>query len=305
MRRPDGLPAGRSIGAVMRRHWTRRMLASTLSVAAVTLAMVGFPAAATAGDTPAGFYYGTDGNGINNSGPTGSSVPYKEPSPCTGDFGSYVGRIESFPDSANHEAWSNDADENAYSNDGVGSQNYYVLSGPGSMSASEATTWGMDQGETALDNFYDFYNQNGADLPLWPIIYADLETGGGNWTSNTSLNRDVFNGFWDVVEETDMSIGGDTVLIFAGAYSTDDWWSEYMSGNLNGTIEWTAQTSTSTPEACASNFSTSSTVAHFFAGYGTGSQCAVAWQWVSSNPQDWDQVDAARMESDISNVLCN
>jgi hypothetical protein len=290
----------------------RAALVSAVSAVALAVGFVGVAATAMAGDTPAGFYYGTDTNGFGPTGPgpSGSSVPYKNPSPCDGDFGSYVGRIESFPDSDNHEAWSNDANKNANSGDGVGSQNYYVLSGPDGLSgfngtASEATTWGEDQGEAAINNFYDFYNQGGVNPPSVAIIYADLETGGGGWTSNKSLNRDVFNGFWDVVHEVAISVGNSAVLVFAGVYATADFWNDNISGTLNGTLEWTAQTSLSAPPPCASGFSTSSTVAHFYASYTSSSTCAVAWQWISSPAEDWDQVDAARMSSDVSNVSCN
>ena len=96
----------------MRARAAGRRALSVLGAVAVTVMIAGAPTTALAGDSPAGFYYGTD---TNHPGPNTSGPVYKLTSPlaCSGDYGSYVGRIETSPDSDNNETFSNDANKNA------------------------------------------------------------------------------------------------------------------------------------------------------------------------------------------------
>jgi hypothetical protein len=105
-------------------HSHLRLLGAMFAITAMILLLTILPA--DAGDTPAGYWYGADGSG---PGPVGSGVPYTMPT-CGGAYGSYTGRIDSVPDSYNNVSYSNAANDNDNSGYGIGSQNYFVLTGP-------------------------------------------------------------------------------------------------------------------------------------------------------------------------------
>jgi hypothetical protein len=141
---------------------------------------------------------------------------------------------------------------------------------------------------------YNSFELNNPQSP-YPVIYADLESyNGDGWSSTTTLNRDVLNGFVNAVNGA-----GDMV----GTYSTNDWWGTHMSGNLSGIIEWTSQRSHSSPSSsyCAYGWEApngqTSYEAVFYAGYSQTSTCAIAYQFVSSTSADFDQVDGTRLEN--------
>ena len=145
-----------------------------------------------------------------------------------------------------------------------------------------------------------FMVKRGINLPSNPIIYADLENSQYTWNSGTtSLNRDVFNGFWNEVHQKLVSIKGTQREIYAGVYATANFWSNYMTGTLGGTYEWTAQTSYGSYSSgnCASGWkSPVGYIADFYAGYNQNSACAVAWQWISGKA-DYDQVNGSQIVS--------
>lgn len=66
----------------VQRRWWRTAIALAVGMATILAGAT----TAYAGDTPSGYYYGTDG-----SNPTsGSPAPYTEPGNCGGFFGGYV-----------------------------------------------------------------------------------------------------------------------------------------------------------------------------------------------------------------------
>jgi len=236
---------------------------------------------------------------------------------CGGAYGSYIGRIDSVPDSYNNVSYSNAANDNDNSGYGIGSQNYFVLTGPLSDPSyngtdAEALAYGKSQGDIALDNWVSFYSGSSAYIPGYPIIYADLEDGGGGWSSNTTLNREDFNGYFDQVHDAQEHLGRlGPFTIFAGAYTTADWWSTNMEGTIGGGVfESTAQYSYSTPSSgdCASAWeSPAGSTTHyavFFASYSQSSACAGAWQWIAGD-NDYDQLFGERIAEGMSNGDCN
>jgi hypothetical protein len=269
-----------------------------LAVAAV-IALTG--TAAYAGDTPTGYWYGSDGSG---PAPQGTGVEYTMPN-CGGAYGSYTGQLNQVSSPYNVASDSNAANANQASGYGVGSQNSFMIAPPQSDpsyngTATEATFWGESQGNAAMENWGSFYGQSGINLPSNPIIYADLENSQYTWNSGTtSLNRDVFNGFWNEVHQKLVSIKGTQREIYAGVYATANFWSNYMTGTLGGTYEWTAQTSYGSYSSgnCASGWkSPVGYIADFYAGYNQNSACAVAWQWISGKA-DYDQVNGSQIVS--------
>jgi hypothetical protein len=284
-------------------HFCR--VVAALAVTFVVIVASAMPA--FAGDTPAGFNYGADGSGPGPTNPSGP-VPYVMPT-CGGAYGSYIGRVETFPDNEfNVESYSNDANANSNGGYGIGSSNYYELVGPqGYNTASAATGWGKTQANTAVSNFVSFYDQSSATALTYPVLWAALETKQGGWTSNTALNRDVLNGFLDIVTLAETRIKGYDIDLWAGVYTTNVWWNTYMTGTLSGTFEWTAQTSVSLPSSsdCASGWTSPyGNDAVPYAGYTTGSACMAAWQWVSG-AADYDQMDSNRIQAGVNDVTCN
>jgi hypothetical protein len=286
---------------------SRRLIAG-IAATVTAAAVLAFPAAAQAGDTPAGFYYGADSSG---PGPNGSGVEYTFPN-CGGAYGLYVGRVNEPDDPYNKQSYSNAANLNSYEGYGIGSQNYYALGGPGdddATTASEALNYGEDQGDLAMSNLESFYDESGTDQPLdYIILYADIESGNGGWNGNTGLGRDVFNGFFDVTAGVDVTIDGFAVPVYTGIYGTEDFINSQLSGTTPKTLEWTAQTSHGSYSSgeCATSWDSGSFSAVFFLGDGEGSTCAVSYQYVSdaTAPEDYDQVDASRLESGIDDGSC-
>lgn len=284
----DFLTAGRS--------FVRILLRLSMPVIAAAALVVGvFAGPASANDSPSGFWYGADGSG---PGPNGSGVEYTFPN-CGGGYGSYVGRIDSYPDSYGNATYSNDAQANANSGYGIGATSYFDLAGPTSDpsyngTGSEALSWGEQQAATATSNYESFYDHN--DAPSDVILWADMESGNGGWGSNQTLNRDVFNGFYDEIRGEQIDIQGSYATGLVGIYTTSDWWSTYVNSSLATVFEWTAQTSHSSYASgdCASGWTSGSYSAVFYASFTTSSACAVMYQYVSGS-SDYDQVDKNRI----------
>lgn len=290
----------------MKMKSTKRALAAAgLAAAGLAALMLAIPTAALAGDTPPGFYYGSDTNG---PGPVGSGVEYTFKN-CGGAFGNYIGRVDSANDSDNKEGYSNAANANAINGYGLGSDNYYVLSGPtddDATTAAEALAYGEQQGDAAMSNVSGFYNSSGVEAPAYdPIIYADVEQYNGDGWSSTSLNRDVFNGFFDVIDGSYVDIQGVYYPTFVGIYTQPDIVGGILSGSVPKTFEWTNQNSYLTygPGECASSWDSGSMTAQFFMGDGQGAACAVAYQYISGSA-DYNQVDYARIVAGEDDGTC-
>ena len=286
--------------------FSRRITTGLAAVAAAT-ALAAAPIAAMAGDTPTGFYYGADTNG---PGPSGSGVEFTMPT-CGGAYGSYTGRTNTGTDPDNNKTFSNDANLNAYSTFGLGSQNYFDLGGPANdnaTTAAEAMSYGESQGNTALAALRSFYNNSSVDLPLnFIVLYADIEAGNGGWTTNPALGRDVFNGFFDVTSGVRITVQGASMPVYTGIYGTKNFINAQLSGTTPHTFEWTAQTSHAsiTSSECASGWNSGTFSADFFLGDTESSACAVQYQYVVSNTVDYDQVDVDRILAGVTDGTCS
>ena len=142
------------------------------------LAAAAAPAAA-AGDTPAGFWYGTDSLPITISG----TAPYQEPK-IGGAYGGYIGMIGNWAiwqGCGGHLAWSA-ADSSAANTNfttygkGIGTGVYWFMAGPGidpnyNGTRAEATTWGAKQAARTLS---DIARQH----ITYPVVFMDIELPG-------------------------------------------------------------------------------------------------------------------------------
>ncbi len=196
---------------------------------------------------------------------------------------------------------------------GTGSQNVYFMLGPNDASpkattVSEAQSWGATQGRLALANWQSFYLSY--DHPGFPIIYQDISESGYGWTSNKTLNRAEFNGFWNEVTGAQIALSpNQAYTIFSGVFAGATFWLDYMAGSLSETFEWTDQysihDSSLSSSVCPSAWSEPYGTANFFAGYSQSNPCSVAWQWAQGTA-DYDQVFATRLEDGMSaSGACN
>ncbi len=119
----------------------------TLLVLAVTVVITLTGTVAYAGDTPTGYWYGSD-----DSGPAlqRTGVKYRMPN-CGGAYGSYTGQLNQMSSPFNVTSDSNAANANQASGYGVGSQNSFMIAPPQSDpsyngTATEATFWGESRG---------------------------------------------------------------------------------------------------------------------------------------------------------------
>ena len=281
-------------------------------------------AARAAGDTPPGFWYGTDSRTIS----IGGSVPYREPV-IGGSYGGYIGMTGNWArwECGNHIlVWSSanasqaTADFRAHA--GVGTGAYWFMAGPGvdphyNGTTGEAYAWGRQQAQRALiDAAGDHLN--------YPVIFMDVEIPGNapNYTPapdngwNTvytsacsgvvksngiaaTVDRSVLNGFaaW-VTGHSSYKVG---------VYSAPDIWADIFGtgqpSSLTNTYEWTYESFTSSlanpPSGWCLTGGASSTCARFFGGITGSSKYALMWQFSggggSSNGYgDFDQIDGTR-----------
>ena len=276
-----------------------------------------------AGDSPSGFWYGTDGPATMACG----SAPYLEASsssanPCAstdGQYGGYMGEIGKWDVwrgcDSNGLAWNqtdyNDANTD-YDNyvDGVGASGYWMMAGPGrdprySGTTSEATTWGRDQAEEAvtksgsdeLDFIFMDVEQYTHDNELdngWNTVWTKVCGGTGTPHIAPSVDLATVNGFADYVNN-DTSI-----TAYAGVYSAGGdgayEWSGIFTGEDTSLPEWTFEGGVSSISAFPTGWSVDGISSSFF---GNGPpDCEMAWQWTGggghTNPAGLriDQFDA-------------
>jgi len=135
--------------------------AAVVAVTVPLAAAMNAPAASTAaaGDSPRGFWYGTDSWPM----PVTGTGPYSEPS-VGGSYGGYVGMVGNWArwqGCGGVLAWSPANFSQAAANftryhKGVGTAGYWFMAGPGvdphyNGTASEAKTWGKKQAARALE----------------------------------------------------------------------------------------------------------------------------------------------------------
>jgi hypothetical protein len=305
-----------------------RILSRALRMgAAVTVAVgvsVGLAVSAQAGDSPAGFSFGTDSSYVSVPGP----APYRNPV-MGGNYGGYVGmvgnwaRVEgcttgNFIDFSYSNRDQANTDYNTY-HIGIGTAAYWYMGGPGvdphwNGSTAEAASWGAQQASRMLAAV-------GSLGITYPVLWADIEKPGiapapdNGWTlAYTSpcsgkttgahvpwiVARAEFNGFAAYVT----AHSGYKV----GVYSSPTIWSSIF-GTLSAslipnTYEWTYWPETSNlnayPYAWRLSQGKSTLYAQFFGGQTYSSPFALMWQWsggggVRNGLGDFDQIDVARM----------
>src|SRR5215472_15469476 len=162
----------------------RLLAAATTALAGFGLATAGVIAsgpaagAAVAGDSPPGFWYGTDSWPM----PVNGSGPYTEPV-IGGAYGGYVGMVGNWArwqGCGGVLAWSqsnfNQAAKNfATYHKGVGTAGYWFMAGPGvdphyNGTVAEATSWGRQQAARAV------YDMHGSEN--YPVAFMDVELPG-------------------------------------------------------------------------------------------------------------------------------
>ena len=278
--------------------------------------------AASAGDSPAGFHYGTDSWPVSIIGP----APYRNPV-IGGNYGGYIGMAGNWARWAgcrtgNFLAWSptNSAQANTdYStyHIGIGTGVYWYMGGPGvdphgNGSAGEAYNWGARQAAQTLAYMKSLH-------VTYPVVWADIElpgirpapdNGWNNWYTSpcsgvvrvrhvlASVDRAELNGYAAYIT----SHSGYKV----GVYSAPQVWRSIFGTGaaslIPNTYEWTYWPETPNLKQYPAGWCLhgTSTCAQFFGGQTSASKYALMWQWsggggVRNAYGDFDQIDVARM----------
>ncbi len=326
--RREGRRVGRTaviaVGAVLLATATAGIGGASVSSAGARLHGTGAAVtAASAGDGPAGFWYGTDSRTITISG----SAPYREPV-IGGAYGGYIGMLGNW---SHREGcggivvWSSSNSRQANTNfltyhKGIGTGGYWFMAGPGvdpryNGTTSEAYAWGKKQAAWTLSNTSSVHL-------TYPVVFMDIEIPGyapsytpaydNGWNSvytspcsgkvkisyiRPAVDRADFNGFANYLASHS--------AYRAGVYSAPDIWrSIFGSGAASlipNTYEWTYQSFTSSLRHhpygwCLSG---TTTCARFFGGQARSSKYALMWQWSGGGGSnngygDFDQIDGNR-----------
>ncbi len=291
------------------------------ALAGVVILLAG--AASPAGDSPKGFWYGTDSSGITIPGP----APYHEPV-IRGYYGGYIGMTGNWANLTGcHKivVWSRansseaDTDYRTY-HVGIGTGAYYFMGGPGvdphyNGTTGEAYAWGEDQAARAL------HDVSNAHL-TYPVVFMDIEIPGrapsytpapdNGWnTVYTSPCSGVAKSHYIAASVDRADLNGFAAYLTshsryrAGVYSAPDIWAEIFgtgAGSLiPDTYEWTYEPFTRSLADPPSGWCLpgTSTCAHFFGGQTSSSKYAVMWQWSGGGGSyngvgDFDQIDNNR-----------
>jgi hypothetical protein len=280
-------------------------------------------AAAAAGDSPAGFWNGTDSHAMSVTG----SGPYNEPV-IGGAYGGYIGMVGNWSRWQGCKGilvWSATNSQQANTNlskyhKGIGTGGYWFMAGPGvdphyNGTTSEATSWGAAQAKRALADV-------SPSTEKYPILFMDIEIPGdapdytpapdNGWNSvyssacsgrvtQTSIpaavDRADFNGFFNYVTAHSSYT--------PGVYSAPSIWASIFgtgsAASIPNTREWTYTGDTSSLAHVPSGWclTKTSTCAQFFGGVKQSSAAAVMWQWsggggTDNGRGDFDQIDANR-----------
>ncbi|MGD0560665.1 MAG: hypothetical protein ABSA93_37565 [Streptosporangiaceae bacterium] len=292
-------------------------------VIVLTMALaLGAATAAMAGDSPSGFWYGTDSWHIAVSG----KAPYNEPV-IGGKYGGYIGMAGNWAhwlgcSTGNFLAWSSVNAAEASTNyttyhDGVGTGVYWYMGGPGvdphyNGTTSEASAWGASQAARTLSDA-------AGDHVNYPVIWADIELPGiapapdNGWNSvytspcsgavkidsvPASVDRAEFNGYASYITAHSK--------YKVGVYSSASvWTSIFGTGTASlipNTYEWTywPETTSLAKSPVGWCLKDKAGCAQFFGGQSSSSKYALAWQWsggggVRNAYGDFDQIDGARL----------
>jgi hypothetical protein len=305
---------------------SRRLLAAG-GCAAVMIGLAAVPAAAatsgTSGDSPSGFWYGTDSFPVTVTG----SAPYKEPV-IGGRYGGYIGMIGNWARSqgcGDKLAWSSANSKEANTNlaryrDGIGTGAYWFMGGPGmdpryNGATTEAHDWGERQAAEAVAAIH----ANVASVK-YPVVFMDVEIPG----HAPGISPAPDNGWNDVytspcsgrvkatyvaasVDRADLS-GFSYYLTHhssrkTGVYSAPSIWADIFgtgsAADLSGVYEWTysGDTSSLSHHPAGWTLRGTSTCAQWFGGVRSTSADALMWQWSGGGGTynghgDFDQIDA-------------
>ena len=282
---------------------------------AAALAASGTGGVHTNGDSPAGFWYGSDSGAPAPYSSSGGVylMPY---SPTGGAYGGYIGEIGDYSHwqgcNSNILNWNqtayNDAQSNFNSHHvGVGAAGYWMMAGPGresgysSTNGTEAYNWGQAQAQRVVST--DLGQALG-----FPYVVMDIEdvyNHGWNEAWNgpcggtvvagsvpASIDRDTFNGFWDYIEHDSAYFPS---VYDAGGGGSNAWSAVFGSQTLGNTMEWTYVNETSSISTFPTGWNVAGTTPVWFAS--APSQCQMLWQWSGGNGQlnhvrgDFDQID--------------
>ncbi len=275
------------------------------------------------GDSPAGFWYGTDSRSMTVRGP----APYHEPV-IGGYYGGYIGMTGNWANLARcHKivVWSATNSRQANNNYtwhhlGIGTGVYWFMGGPGvdphyNGTATEAYAWGQRQAARTLSDVSKL-------AVKYPVVFADIEIPGyapdytpapdNGWNAvytspcggivktryiRPAVDRAVLNGFAAYLASHSS--------YQTGVYSAPDIWAQiFGTGSaslLPNTYEWTYESFTSSLAHHPAGWclAGTSTCARFFGGQTSGSKYALMWQWSGGGGSnngygDFDQIDANR-----------
>ena len=282
----------------------------------------GQASAVAAGDSPPGFWYGTDSTQMA----VGGSGPYTEPV-IGGNYGGYVGMAGNWAHwkGCNGKLiWSSANAQQAATNyskygKGVGVSAYWFMAGPGvdphyDGTVSQATSWGQQQAARAIADV-------STSTENYPVLWMDIELPGNaptftpapdnGWNSvyTSACSGKTKAGYIDPVVDRAVVDGFSSYLkahssYRPGVYSAPSIWrSIFGTGSpaqIPGIYEWTytANASLAHPPS-AWCLKTTTTCAHFFGGQHSTDSTAVMWQWSGGGGApngygDFDQIDGAR-----------
>jgi hypothetical protein len=285
-------------------------------------------AAAAAGDTPAGFVYGTDSTNIAIPG----RGPYQTPV-LGGTYDGYIGMVGNWAHwqkcagsgkivwSATNAAEARTDLETYHS--GIGTGAYWFMAGPGvdphyNGTYAEAVKWGDEQGAVALAAIR-------AQSPRinYQIVFEDVEIP-GNAPTYTPAPDNGWNAVYTApcsgrVRSSSIAAHVDRGVVngFAaymtsnsrykiGVYSAPGIWTSIFGtgpdSQIPNTYEWTYNADTSSLSHAPYGWHLAgipSVAAQFFGGQSSSSKYAVMWQWTGGGGTyngygDFDQIDASR-----------
>jgi hypothetical protein len=274
------------------------------------------------GDSPPGFWYGTDSFTM----PVTGTGPYKEPV-IGGNYGGYTGMAGNWAHwqgCGGKLVWSATNARRASANlaayhKGVGVGAYWFMAGPGvdpnyNGTVTQARHWGQRQAARALADLKSTVN--------YPVVWMDVELPGNapdftpapdNGWNNVytspcsgrvatqhiapSVDRGVIDGFASYLAAHSKDK--------PGVYSAPPAWTAIFgtgsASKIPGLYEWTytQNTSSLTHHPSAWCLRGTSTCAHFFGGQHSSAKTALMWQWsggggTSNGVGDFDQIDGAR-----------
>lgn len=310
-------------------------------VAVIALALLWGVSAARAGDSPGFHWGSDSNGPAPGSGYStcpSSANPWLEPSVTNsgcGHYGAYFGEVGGYWMLSSLSgclqtppAWNSNAADRANAmesvGDGIGSQGFWFAAGPGldpnyDGTEAEASAWGALQAQKAWALWQTHGDLTGVHGGF--VLFMDVEEVGGagdGWNEKVTNNcnssnpsacctfavaRHTVDGFINWV--------WNNTTVFHGVYSTEGEWSGIFgtgsSSDISGlTQAWTAHWGGNCVQPGPNNWTQgsgtcSSNSPHFFDGFSSSGNCALAWQWSGNLNQtgpsgDYDQVNQDHLD---------